>query len=217
VIHKVRNGQTVQVAVEEIIARAVSELRKSAFGDDVDDGQGKHWSQDQAWTVVKALSTEPEVCRTYPNEKSPLILAQVSYYDILMNFPFKGNENALRGMEDAELITIGTFEGRPSVIRPGKPVYRCAFEHLAKDKVFRATQEIGIHEKQLSGLEITIQKCEDELVRLKALGDMNSGWLWGRRRERERYLQRKLGEASRKVEELERRNRELRAVLKRVP
>jgi hypothetical protein len=202
--------------VEEIIARAVSELRKSAFSDDVDDGQGKLWTQDQAWTVVKALSTESEVCRTYPNEKLPLILAQVSYYDVLMNFPFKGNENALRGMENAELIAIGTFEGRPSVIRPGKPVYRWAFEHLAKDDIFRATQEIGIHEKQLNALESTIQKCEDELVRLKDVGDLNGGWLGGRRRERERYLLRKLGEASRRVEELERKNRELKAVLKRV-
>ncbi|KAF7778900.1 hypothetical protein Agabi119p4_3245 [Agaricus bisporus var. burnettii] len=206
VIHKVRNGQSVQVAVEEIISRAVSELRNSAFGDDVDDGQGKPWTRDQAWTVVKALSTKSEV----------------SYYDILINFPFKGNEDALRGMENAELITIGTFEGRPSVIRPGKPVFRWAFEHLAKDDIFRVTQEIGIHEKQLSALDTTIHKYEDELVQLKNVEDLDGGWLdWltGRRRsirERERFLLRKLGEASRRVDELERKNRELKGVLKRV-
>lgn len=69
---------------------------------------------------------------------------------MLVNFPFKGDEAALRAMEQAELITIGTHNGkssnvpshpllirqlkcvaeRPSVIRPGKPVYHYVFERL---------------------------------------------------------------------------------------
>ena len=47
-----------------------------------------------------------------------------------MNFPFKGDEMALRNMEHAELITISTHNGRPSTIRPGKPVYRFVFERV---------------------------------------------------------------------------------------
>ncbi len=38
-ILKVRNGQTIQQAVEEIITRAIGELRKNAFGDDTDGYQ----------------------------------------------------------------------------------------------------------------------------------------------------------------------------------
>ncbi|KAF9452822.1 hypothetical protein P691DRAFT_771933 [Macrolepiota fuliginosa MF-IS2] len=204
-IHKVRNGQTVQGAVDDIITRAVSELRKSAFGDDTDDAKGRPWGREQAWKVVKILSTKSEV----------------SYHDILIDFPFKGDDNALRGMENAELIAIGTHEGRPSTIRPGKPVYRWVFEKLVNDSVFRATQEIAFNEKQIISSETLIQKCEDELQRLKTLEDLESGWfrwLRGTRRgirERERLLLRKLGEANRKVEELERMNKELKVVIKR--
>ena len=66
-----------------------------------------------------------------------------------MDFPFKGDETPLRNMEHAELITIGTVNGelygqfisvdmlrplpgRPSTIKPGKPVYKWVFEQLVK-------------------------------------------------------------------------------------
>jgi hypothetical protein len=73
---------------------------------------------------------------------------QVPYYELLVEFPFKGDETPLRNMEQAELITIGTYNGeqhlflsliskcslpaagRPSIIRPGKPVYKYVFEQL---------------------------------------------------------------------------------------
>ncbi|KAF5358522.1 hypothetical protein D9756_001759 [Leucocoprinus leucothites] len=204
-IHKVRNGQTVQQAVEEIVTRAVGELRKSAFGDDTDDIKDKSWTSEQAWKMVKVLSTK----------------AEVSYFDILMDFPFKGDENALRGMENAELISIGTQDGRPSTIRPGKPVYRWVFERLVNDTVFRATQEIAFNEKQISNSESSIQKYEDELQRLKSVEELDGGWfrwfLGGRSNiwERERFLLRKLGDANRKVEELDRTNKDLKALIRK--
>lgn len=43
-------------AVEDIIARGVVELRKKAFGDDVDDVKGLAWTQEQAWKVIKILA-----------------------------------------------------------------------------------------------------------------------------------------------------------------
>lgn len=70
--HKVRNGQTIQVAVDEIITRAVSELRKSAFGDDADDALGKPWTREQAWMMIKVLSTKPEVSDVAQAPKWPL-------------------------------------------------------------------------------------------------------------------------------------------------
>ena len=36
---------------------------------------------------------------------------QISYHDVLMDFPFKGDEMPLRNMEHAELISIGTING----------------------------------------------------------------------------------------------------------
>ena len=72
---------------------------------------------------------------------------QLAYYDVLVDL-FKNDETALRNMEHAELIAIGTenseveficlrtitdkasCQGRPSIIRPGKPVYKYVFQRL---------------------------------------------------------------------------------------
>lgn len=223
-ILKVRNGQTIQQAVEEIITRAVGELRKNAFGDDTDDIKGKPWTREQAWKLVKMLSVKPEVraiCLIDNMDDSLRNKNQVSYFDILMEFPFKGDENALRAMESAEIISIGSQDDRPSTIRPGKPVYRWAFERLVNDAVFRAVQEITINEKQIANWEGMIQRCEDELQRLRNVEELDGGWfrwlmggradVWGR----ERFLLRKLGDANRKIEELDRMNRGLKTIIRK--
>jgi hypothetical protein len=124
-------------------------------------------------------------------------------------------------MENAELINIGTQDGRPSTIRPGRPVYRWVFERLVNDAVFRATQDIAYNEKQIASSEIAIQKYGDELQRLRTLEELDGGWfrwfLGGRSNiwERERVLLRKLGDANKKVEDLERINKDLKSVIKR--
>ena len=132
-VHKVLSGESVEEAIEEIITRGVNELRKNGFGDDIEDAKSLPWTREQAWTIVKSLSKEDEI----------------PYHDVLLDFPFKGDENALRNMEHAELISIGTVQGekyisflrnvtitknipagRPSVIKPGRPIYRFVFERL---------------------------------------------------------------------------------------
>lgn len=60
-IHKVRSGQSVEDAVEDIINRGVTELRKNAFGDDAEDAKNLPWTSEQAWTVLKTLSKQAEV------------------------------------------------------------------------------------------------------------------------------------------------------------
>lgn len=56
-----QNGSTVRDAVEDIIARGVGELRKIAFGDDVEDTKNLPWKQEQAWAVLKRLAKDDEV------------------------------------------------------------------------------------------------------------------------------------------------------------
>ncbi|KIJ89488.1 hypothetical protein K443DRAFT_16063 [Laccaria amethystina LaAM-08-1] len=75
--------------------QGVSELQKNAFGDDVDDMKSLLWTREQAWRVIWLLSQQ----------------AEVPYYDVLANFPFKRDETTLRGMEHAELISIDTQGG----------------------------------------------------------------------------------------------------------
>lgn len=48
-------------AVEDIVRRGVSELRKNAFGDDMEDAKALPWTREQAWAVLRALSSANEV------------------------------------------------------------------------------------------------------------------------------------------------------------
>lgn len=66
-MHKVRSGMTVEDAVNDIITRGVSELRKNAFGDDAEDAKNLAWSREQAWAIMKQLAKRSEVrLRQFP-------------------------------------------------------------------------------------------------------------------------------------------------------
>ena len=47
--------------MEDIITRGVGELRKNAFGDDVEDAKDLPWTRAQAWGLMKQLAREGEV------------------------------------------------------------------------------------------------------------------------------------------------------------
>ncbi|KAI9067059.1 hypothetical protein FKP32DRAFT_1664487 [Trametes sanguinea] len=200
-IHKVRSGMTVQEAVDDIVIRGVSELRKNAFGDDIEDAKSLPWTREQAWILMKQLSKQPEI----------------SYHEVLMDFPFKGDETPLRNMEHAELISIGTVNGRPSTIKPGKPVYKYVFEQLVQDATFQATQDIAFNEKVIAAAEATVRACEEELITLKDVDAATASW-WGSQRVvemRAHHLLRKMRAAQTKIEDLGRQNEQLKKVLAR--
>ncbi|KAF8208561.1 RNA12 protein-domain-containing protein, partial [Mycena galopus ATCC 62051] len=196
-IHKVRNGATVEDAVEDIIYREVNEVQTKAFGGDMEDAKNLLWSREQVWSVFRQLSQKSEL----------------PYHQVLLEFPFKGDEAPLRSMEHAELISIGTHNGRPSTIRPGKPVFRAVFERLVNDSIFRAIQDIAFNEKSIAGEESTVKTCEQELLSLKEIG---RDFEWGGNAAssaRARYLLSKMQASTMKIEALERRNSELKEVL----
>ncbi|KAJ4501800.1 exonuclease [Lentinula lateritia] len=201
-INKVRSGMGVKEAVEDIVNRGVGELRKNAFGDDAEDAKNFPWTRGQAWTLLNLLSRNPEV----------------PYHQILVDYPFKGDESPLRSMEHAELITIATRDGLPTVIRPGKPVYRWVFERLVNDPIFRATQEIEFNNRLVSIAETTIQSCEEELLKLVEIGKNGpSSWLTeDPSSRRSQYLLKKMMESERKLEVLERKNAELKKTLSKL-
>ncbi|TFY79486.1 hypothetical protein EWM64_g4522, partial [Hericium alpestre] len=91
-IRKLRGGTSVEEAVEESITNGMSELRKNVFADDADDVKSLPWTKEQAWVVLHALAKRDEV----------------PYHDMLVDFPFKGDEAALRSMEQTDFIAIGT-------------------------------------------------------------------------------------------------------------
>lgn len=139
---------------------------------------------------------------------------------------FKNDETALRNMEHAELIAINTENGRPSTIRPGKPVYKYVFQRLVSgsssilvltvpllmnrhliDTVFRATQDLAVNDKNIASAESVVRACEDELLRLRELGSSRTA------RRRENFLLDKMHAAQVKIEGLETQNVELKKVL----
>ncbi|KAF7292929.1 hypothetical protein MIND_01192000 [Mycena indigotica] len=199
-VYKVRNGATVPEAVEDIIARGVNELQKNAFADDAEEAKQLPWTREQAWTLFKLLSKQSEI----------------NYHEALLEFPFKGDEAPLRSLEHAEIIAIEFPTGRPSTIKPGRPVYTYVFQRLVNDPIFRATQDIAFNEKLILSQESTIKACEQELLALKEI-DVQGHWLWGGGNTgaavRMRYLSSKMRAASMKIDAAERQNVEMKKVL----
>ncbi|GHJ88128.1 hypothetical protein NliqN6_4530 [Naganishia liquefaciens] len=152
-VYKVRSGFTISEAVEDIIVRNVVELRKAAFGDDMEDSKALPWSRNQAWKIVSELAKKRET----------------SYANILQDFPFKGQEAALKAMEEHDLIAVSFVDGRPSMIRAGKPVYRQAFQRLVADPVFAATCKIDQANVLIAKADSEIKTFEQELLQLREI------------------------------------------------
>ena len=122
------------------------------------EASSRRWSPQQAWLLIKELAA---------NET-------LRYNELLMNDLFKGGENVLQALEQAELITITSKNGRPTGIKPGKPVYQSAFEYLTDDDVLKARLDLAIL-AELTGMENkNVEKYEAELKTLAKLPGMPS-------------------------------------------
>lgn len=73
-----------------------------------------------------------------------------------------------------------SLTGRPSVIRPGKPVYRSAFRRLLYDPVFSASIEYEINASQTKTVTGELDAVSKSLVELSQLfGGANGRWIFG--------------------------------------
>ncbi|TKY89947.1 hypothetical protein EX895_001245 [Sporisorium graminicola] len=146
-VQKVSLGQTVESAVHDIISRSVVELRKNAFGDDSGEASSLPWTRAQAWTIVSKLAKTDEI----------------SYYGLLYN-EFKGNETAIKALEQAEIISVRHHEGRPSAIRAGRPVMQQAIKKLVGDRVFNDTQTLLANAGAIESAEKSLRIIEAEIA-----------------------------------------------------
>jgi len=120
---------------------------------DVDKAQRK-WSPEQAWLLIEQLATT-DVLR---------------YNEILLSDIYKsGGESNLQALEQAELITIISSNGRPYSIRPGKPVYQAAFRLLTEDRVLKSRLDLAITSELIKIETASIDKYESELNLLAGL------------------------------------------------
>ncbi|PVH99625.1 hypothetical protein DM02DRAFT_656180 [Periconia macrospinosa] len=151
---RIKTGETPTKAVHEIIDQSASEILKMyIFG--IDDADSRHWSPEQAWLLIKKLADKESL----------------RYNEMLLDDTFKsGGERTLRALEQAELIAIvSSPSGRPSLIRPGKPVYHPAFKRLTNDRVLRSRLDLAVLNELVKVENATIEKCEGELLRLSEI------------------------------------------------
>jgi len=196
---RIKTGETPTKAVNEIISQSASEILKMyIFGSDSDHGHSaRAWSAEQAWLLIKMLAEKESV----------------KYNEVLLNDTYKSNgETVLRALEQAELITIISGpNGRPALIKPGKPVFHPAFKRLVDDKVLKSKLDLQILSELIKMEEKSIKGVEEELElisRLKSQPREMGGrvnWLLG-----------KLAGSQGKLEGYEREQGVLKRVLKEV-
>lgn len=148
---RIKAGETPTRAVKEIVDQSASEVLKMylLLGSD-----SREWTSAQAWTLVRELA-----------DKEGL-----RYNEVLLADPFKsGGEKAIAALEQAELITVQSSNGRPYKIMPGKPVYQPAFQNLVSDNVLRAKLELALLSDAIASENKSIDKYEQELRLLSEL------------------------------------------------
>ncbi|KAI8161244.1 Mitochondrial escape protein 2 [Colletotrichum sp. SAR 10_70] len=158
---RLKGRQSPQKAVEDIINQSATEIVKMYLLGGKDSVEGKKWSTEQAWYLIKALASHDAL----------------RYNEVLLSDTFGSSttpgaangESALEGLTNADLITVETYNGRPQTIRPGKPMYQAAFSMLLEDRVLRAKMDLALL-KELAKVEAkTIEKAEGELALLGSL------------------------------------------------
>ncbi|KAF2083889.1 hypothetical protein K490DRAFT_50506 [Saccharata proteae CBS 121410] len=183
---RIKTGETPAKAVREIVEQSASEILKmyllgnnsnSSTSSSSTGDEGRHWTPLQAWLLVRDLA-QHETLR---------------YNEMLLSPLYSGSagDQALQSLEQAELITIVSVNGRPHSIKPGKPVYTPAFKLLSRDRVLAARMDLAILKEGVKEEEGKIRAAEEELGVLKELvqaggkGELAGRvrWLLGRVRE----------------------------------
>nr|POF11543.1 mitochondrial escape protein 2 [Quercus suber] len=189
---RIKAGETPWKAVGEIIDQSSSEILKMFL---LLGSESRDWTSAQAWTLIRSLAAQ-ETLR---------------FHEVLLLDAFKGHggDKALSTLEQAELIAVQSVNGRPYSIKPGKPVYRPAFQRLVEDNVLAAKMDLQLLDDAVAAATRGIEKYEQELHLLGEL-PKQPGELHGRLQ----WLLGKIAAAQKKIEESEKQSAALQAVLK---
>ncbi|KAF2128791.1 hypothetical protein P153DRAFT_385993 [Dothidotthia symphoricarpi CBS 119687] len=191
---RIKSGETPTKAVHEMIDQSASEILKMYIFGAEDEGGNRNWNAEQAWFLIKKLAK----------------VESIRYNEVMLDDTLKsGGDNVLRALEQAELITIVSgANGRPSTIKPGKPVYYPAFKRLTEDNVLRSRLDLAILTNLTKIESATIDKCENELLLLSQLRSQPAQTMG-----RVQYLLDKMMVSQQKVEKYEGEMKGLKKVL----
>ncbi|KAJ5584138.1 uncharacterized protein N7459_003938 [Penicillium hispanicum] len=154
--HRIEAGETPQAAVDRIIEQSASEILKIFILGTDSITPTPQWNREQAWHIIKSLGHSKD--------------GAVLYNKILLSDLFKDNgEAVLRALEQAELISVGSVQGFPRWVKPGKPVYRAAFRRLIENKTLEGRLDLLVLGQLMSNENKSIGKYEEELKLLGSL------------------------------------------------
>lgn len=186
---RIKTGESPKRAVRQITEQSASEILKMY----ILDSSSRRWTPEQAWHLIKSLATSESL----------------RYNEVLLSDIFKsGGEATLQALEQAEMITIVSSNGRPTSIKPGKPVYTAAFRQLTDDNVLRARLDLATLSELVKIETQGIDKCEAELHLLGELPGTPAELT-----RRTKWLLRKLYVGQDKIEQYERESGALKKVL----
>lgn len=135
-------------AVNLIIEQAATEILKFYLLE-VDTSK-RHWTREQAWYLIKQLASSSD--------------GTVPYNRILLSDLYKDHgEETLQALEQAELIAVRSVNGRPTTIRPGRPVYHAAFRRLTADRALGARLDLATYALLINHENAKVGKYEAEL------------------------------------------------------
>ncbi|EEP78381.1 predicted protein [Uncinocarpus reesii 1704] len=150
----ISRGESPEAAVNDIVDQSAAEILKMYIADV--DNAVRNWSPEQAWYLIRNLAEA---------ENDSVLYSQALFSDM-----FKTNgENTIRALEQAELISVTTLNGRPSTIKPGRPVFAAAFKRLVEDDVLRCRLGLRTLGQQIAMENANITKYEGELQVLGSL------------------------------------------------
>ncbi|RCI03787.1 mitochondrial escape protein 2 [Rhizopus stolonifer] len=156
-VQKMKMNMDAEAALEDIIARNLTEIRKYGFGDISVKDNKFEWTPIQFWTILKLLNEQPSI----------------NYGELKWDSIFNGNDAPIKAMERAELITVVHKDGRPNSIKPGKPIHYAVFRRILSDTVFASSMEIEANMFLKKQAEENITKLEDTIERLANISQPN--------------------------------------------
>ena len=196
---RITAGQSPRQAADEIVGESATDVVKMFLVPKAAEEEKKYSTQ-QVWHLVKSLAETPSL-RYNQVLLSPAFASSMT--------PSAANgEAALAALANAELISLQYHQGRPQLIRAGKPLDQAAFAVLVRDRVLKARMDLSTLSEMSKVETKNIAAVEQELSVLGTLPKQTNETAG-----RVTYLLAKLDASQRKIAELDREMAALKKVL----
>ncbi|EGG25056.1 hypothetical protein DFA_03302 [Cavenderia fasciculata] len=153
---KVMSGDSVPMALNGMVNKAVGEIRADGFGlskrsDSKKDKESMKWTRPQIWETIKRIAESN----------------YVSYDDLLFSV-FIGDETSLNNLILSGLLRFQSINNE-RMVTAYSPLYRSAFKAMVDDLEFCVGMDIFAQKSRIEEELNKLSKVEDELLKLKNL------------------------------------------------